>query len=57
MLATLPLHTRAVWDVSAVLKNPETYEHIRPELVGNYQRVLVSSFQEKAMYYGRQRNL
>ncbi|MBI5344124.1 MAG: citramalate synthase, partial [Deltaproteobacteria bacterium] len=28
--------------VSAVLKSPRTYEHIRPELVGNRQRVLVS---------------
>ena len=28
--------------VSAVMRNPETYEHIRPELVGNRQRVLVS---------------
>lgn len=28
--------------VSAVLKSPLTYEHIRPELVGNHQRVLVS---------------
>ncbi|MBI5586839.1 MAG: citramalate synthase [Deltaproteobacteria bacterium] len=28
--------------VSAVLKNPLTYEHVRPELVGNRQRVLVS---------------
>jgi 2-isopropylmalate synthase len=28
--------------VSAVVKNPETYEHIRPELVGNVQRILVS---------------
>ncbi len=28
--------------VNAVLKSPETYEHIRPELVGNRQRVLVS---------------
>jgi 2-isopropylmalate synthase len=28
--------------VSAVLKKPETYEHIKPELVGNHQRVLVS---------------
>ncbi len=28
--------------VSAVLKSPLTYEHIRPELVGNRQRVLVS---------------
>ncbi|MDT8318120.1 MAG: citramalate synthase [bacterium] len=28
--------------VSAVLKDSDTYEHIRPELVGNHQRVLVS---------------
>ncbi len=28
--------------VSALLKNPETYEHMRPELVGNVRRVLVS---------------
>ncbi|MEO7190929.1 MAG: citramalate synthase [Vicinamibacterales bacterium] len=28
--------------VSAVLKDPATYEHIVPELVGNHQRVLVS---------------
>lgn len=28
--------------VSAILKNPATYEHISPELVGNIQRVLVS---------------
>jgi 2-isopropylmalate synthase len=28
--------------VSAILRNPETYEHIRPELVGNTQRILVS---------------
>ncbi len=28
--------------VSAVRKNPETYEHIRPEAVGNMQRVLIS---------------
>jgi 2-isopropylmalate synthase len=28
--------------VSAVLKDAKTYEHIRPELVGNHQRVLVS---------------
>jgi len=28
--------------VSAILKNASTYEHIRPELVGNKQRVLVS---------------
>lgn len=28
--------------VSAIRKNAETYEHIRPELVGNKQRVLIS---------------
>jgi len=28
--------------VSAIRKRPETYEHVRPELVGNSQRVLVS---------------
>ena len=28
--------------VSAVVKNPETYEHIRPELVGNVNRILLS---------------
>lgn len=28
--------------VSAIERHPETYEHIRPENVGNYQRVLVS---------------
>src|SRR5215510_9619814 len=28
--------------VSAVLKHPETYEHIDPELIGNHRRVLVS---------------
>jgi len=34
--------------VSAILKNPETYEHIRPELVGNSQRVLVSDLSGKS---------
>jgi len=28
--------------VSAIVRNPETYEHIDPELVGNHRRVLVS---------------
>ncbi len=28
--------------VSAIQRHPETYEHIRPELVGNHTRVLVS---------------
>jgi len=34
--------------VSAVQKNPETYEHIRPELVGNVQRILVSDLSGKS---------
>ncbi len=33
--------------VSAIQRRPETYEHIRPELVGNYQRVLVSDLSGK----------
>ncbi|MBB5022215.1 citramalate synthase [Desulfurispira natronophila] len=28
--------------VSAILKNPDTYEHIAPEIIGNQRRVLVS---------------
>ncbi|MFD1676483.1 citramalate synthase [Alicyclobacillus fodiniaquatilis] len=28
--------------VSAIARNPDTYEHIRPELVGNERRILVS---------------
>ncbi len=34
--------------VSAVRKRPETYEHIRPELVGNRQRILVSDLAGKS---------
>jgi 2-isopropylmalate synthase len=34
--------------VSAVLKNPAAYEHIKPELVGNQQRVLVSDLAGKS---------
>jgi 2-isopropylmalate synthase len=33
---------KAGMHVSAILKRSETYEHIRPELVGNVQRILVS---------------
>jgi 2-isopropylmalate synthase len=33
---------KAGMHVSAVLKHPETYEHVSPELVGNRRRVLVS---------------
>ncbi|MEW5949176.1 MAG: citramalate synthase [Thermodesulfobacteriota bacterium] len=44
--------------VSAVQRNPETYEHIRPEKVGNIQRILISDLSgksnilHKAMRYG-----
>jgi len=34
--------------VSAILRNTETYEHIRPELVGNATRVLVSDLSGKS---------
>ncbi len=34
--------------VSAVRKRPETYEHIKPELVGNSQRVLISDLAGKS---------
>lgn len=34
--------------VSAIRRNPETYEHIDPELVGNSRRVLVSELSGKS---------
>lgn len=34
--------------VSAIRKNPKTYEHINPELVGNERRVLVSELSGKS---------
>lgn len=34
--------------VSAVMKKPETYEHVRPDLVGNRQRVLISDLSGKS---------
>ncbi len=34
--------------VDAVLKNPAAYEHIKPELVGNQERVLVSELSGKS---------
>jgi 2-isopropylmalate synthase len=39
---------KAGMHVSAVMKSPETYEHIRPELVGNSHRVLVSDLAGKS---------
>ena len=34
--------TKAGIHASAVLKDPQTYEHVSPELVGNHRKVLVS---------------
>src|SRR3954449_12209988 len=34
--------TKAGIHASAILKEPETYEHVRPEIVGNRRKVLVS---------------
>ena len=34
--------------VSAVRKNPETYEHIKPEAVGNHGRILISDLSGKS---------
>lgn len=34
--------------VSAVMKNPATYEHINPDLVGNKRRVLISDLSGKS---------
>jgi 2-isopropylmalate synthase len=34
--------------VSAIQRHPATYEHIKPELVGNYQRVLISDLGGKS---------
>ncbi len=39
---------KAGMHVSAVLKHPETYEHVAPELVGNRRRVLVSELAGKS---------
>ncbi len=41
--------------VSAVQRNPETYEHIRPELVGNVQRILVSDLSGKSTIIAKAR--
>ncbi len=39
---------KAGMHVSAIRKSPETYEHIKPELVGNSQRVLISDLAGKS---------
>ncbi|MBU4312455.1 MAG: citramalate synthase [Candidatus Omnitrophica bacterium] len=33
--------------VNAVMKNPETYEHVKPDVVGNHRRILVSELSGK----------
>lgn len=37
--------------ISAVMRNPETYEHIRPEMVGNTQRILISEQSGKSSVF------
>ena len=45
--------------VSAVRRNPETYEHIKPSLVGNTQRVLISdlSGESSILYKAKEFNI
>ncbi|MCX8030575.1 MAG: citramalate synthase [Thermodesulfovibrionales bacterium] len=43
--------------VNAVNKNPDTYEHIRPELVGNSHRVLISDLAGKSNILRKAREL
>jgi len=45
--------------VSAIRKNPETYEHIAPEQVGNAQRVLISdlSGESSILYKAKEFNI
>ncbi|MFH1853941.1 MAG: citramalate synthase [Candidatus Omnitrophota bacterium] len=33
--------------INAVMKNPETYEHVKPEAIGNHRRILVSELSGK----------
>ncbi len=43
--------------VNAILKNPKTYEHIEPELVGNRRRLLVSELSGKSGILKKAENL
>jgi 2-isopropylmalate synthase len=43
--------------VSAVERNPETYEHIAPEAVGNHRRVLISDLSGRANVLAKAREL
>lgn len=59
-LANLPLYSSAAFvgdsafahkggvHVSAVMRNPATYEHISPDMVGNKRRILVSDLSGRA---------
>ncbi len=41
--------------ISAVMRNPETYEHIQPSEVGNVQRILVSDLSGKSTIVNKAR--
>jgi 2-isopropylmalate synthase len=68
-LANLPLNSSAAFvgdsafahkggvHVSAVERNPTTYEHIPPEAVGNRRRILVSDLSGRANLLGKAREL
>lgn len=43
--------------VSGVRKNPETYEHVQPQLVGNRQRILVSDLSGESTILFKAREL
>ncbi len=43
--------------INAVMKNPKTYEHIEPTLVGNRRRILVSELAGKSGVLVRAKNL
>ncbi|MEA3489554.1 MAG: citramalate synthase [Candidatus Omnitrophota bacterium] len=43
--------------VNAILKNPRTYEHIKPEKVGNKRRMLISELSGKSSIAGKAREL
>src|SRR4030095_6804451 len=68
-IANLSLHSSAAFvgdsafahkggvHVSAVERNPRTYEHIEPELVGNRRRVLVSDLSGRSNLLAKAREL
>jgi len=43
--------------INAVMKNPKTYEHINPELVGNRTRILISELAGKTGVLARAKDL